>query len=202
MAKNDSRDENKAEVEETQKKLQELKIQQRELQEQIEGLQNTLDPKSKDTEDVWATLKKALAQGNKDSEQALLLQQLKASLSGKEEDLNRALLRALVTSQNKTSSPMGANQLKPEILEKLLAGQEPGEGKGMAEWLASLNKQEEGESQFTLFRNLFEGKNEIESEGRGTKIRSGILDKAATNIRRKEIWLQQNLEEDWAEEQI
>ena len=195
-------DKDQQEVEEAQKKLQELKTQQQQIQEQIENLQGVLNPRQKDTADIWTTLKQTLAQGNKEAEQTLLMQQLKASLNGKDEDPNKTLLRALISTQNKTSTPVGANQLKPELLEKLLLSQEGRGENNMAEWLASLNKQEEGESQFTLFRNLLEGRSDPDSEGRVTKVRSGILDRAATNIRRKETWPQQNLGEDWAEEQI
>ena len=66
----------------------------------------------------------------------------------------------------------------------------------MAEWLANLNKQDEGESEFT--RLLTSGK----EEQKGGKARSGILDRATTNIQQKQIWPQQNLGGDWADEDM
>ena len=99
----------------------------------------------------------------------------------------------MITAQNKTKTATGASTLKPEVINRLLGDNLEGE-KSMAEWLASLNKQEEGESQFTYFRNELGGndrdKLEAEQELKGQKIRSGMLDKAVTNIRRKEVWPQ------------
>ena len=67
-----------------------------------------------------------------------LLQQLKMTLAGKkEEDPNRALLKALITSHNKTAGEGGTNTLKPTIINSIF----PGEGANtMADWLANLNK--------------------------------------------------------------
>ena len=66
----------------------------------------------------------------------------------------------------------------------------------MAEWLASLNKQEEGESELVKFLNTGDG------EHKTGKVKSGILDRATTNIQQKQVWPQQNLGEDWADEDI
>ena len=55
--------------------------------------------------------------------QALLMDQLRTALSGKkEEDPNKALLRALVTNQNKMGAEGGINTLKPNLLHGILGG--------------------------------------------------------------------------------
>ena len=114
----------------------------------------------------------------KEDSQEVLLQQLKIALSGKkEEDSNKLLLKALITQQNKTTGEGGTSTLRPATLNKLVA--DPREG--MAEWLAGLNKQDEGESQ------LFCLIGEEDPQNRPTKVRSGILDKATTNIQQKQV---------------
>ena len=121
------------------------------------------------------------------------MNQLKAALSGKkEEDPNKNLLRALITTQNKTAGEGGTSTLKPNIARSI----NPGSG-NMAEWLAQLNRQDEGESE--LSRLLVA---EEEGMGKPAKARSGILDKATTNIQQKQVWPQQNLGEDWADEDV
>ena len=80
-----------------------------------------------------------------------LMQQLKAVLSGKqEEDPNRTMLKALTNHQNKAPGEGGTNTLKPSLLRALAPG-----GGSMAEWLANLNKQEEGESELNKFPLFF-----------------------------------------------
>ena len=64
----------------------------------------------------------------------------------------------------------------------------------MTEWLVNLNRQEEGESELSRIP-LFS-----EIEGRTGKVKSGVLDRATTNIQQKQVWPQQNLGEDWADE--
>ena len=127
--------------------------------------------------------------------QDILLDQLKGTLSSrKEEDPNRLLLKAFITSQNKTTGEGGTNTLKPAIL----GGISNPDTNGMAEWLASLNRQEEGESEIARLTLSGEGDPGTKSQ----KNRSGILDKATTNIQQKQVWPQQNLGEDWADEDI
>ena len=71
----------------------------------------------------------------------------------------------------------------------------------MAEWLANLNKQEEGESE--LIKS-----NMGTCEGGGgsckhiQKMKSRMLDKATTHIQQKQVWPQKNLGEDWAEDEV
>ena len=72
----------------------------------------------------------------------------------------------------------------------------------MAEWLASLNKQEEGESEVTKLLNKLNDESDCRAECRHSHMKSGMLDKSTANIRRKEVWPQKNLGEDWAEEEI
>ena len=67
----------------------------------------------------------------------------------------------------------------------------------MADWLANLNKQEEGESDLAHYL-VGEGDLTV----RQGKTKSGILDRASTNIQQKQVWPQQNLGEDWADEEV
>ena len=176
---------------ERQAALAELKKQQEELTKKIKDMQE--DPTS------WHTS----ARDNLGGPQGLnlwglkevLLQQLKTALSAqKEEHPNKALLKALVTQQNKVTGEGGISMLKPSILNKLAAGN----SNTMAEWLASLNKQEEGESKISKFPLLIDD----DSTTRPSKVKSGILDKATTNIQQIQVWPQQNLREDWADEEV
>ena len=68
----------------------------------------------------------------------------------------------------------------------------------MADWLANLNKQEEGE--FDLNRFTFTGEDEI--LGKQGKCKLGMLDKATANIQQKQVWPQQNLGQDWADKDV
>ena len=112
----------------------------------------------------------------------------------KEEDPNKVLLKALITQQNKTAAEGGISTLKPMVMNRLLTN----EGNTMAEWLANLNKQEEGESELACY-GLFGKKMQVKGGG---KVKSGMLDKATTNIQQKQVWPQQNLGEDWADEEV
>ena len=79
------------------------------------------------------------------SDQELLLEQIHTSLAPGEtdKDPSKALLKALITAQNKTTGTGGTTTLKTtDMLHRLMGDNEF----TMAEWLASLNKQEEGES--------------------------------------------------------
>ena len=159
--------------------IQELKSQQEDIQRKLMELQG-----------------QTKAQANPSNTTAdMLLHQLRSALSGKkEDDPNKALLRALITQQNKSPGEGGTNTLKPDLLSRMVEG----ENLNMAEWLANLNGQEEGE--FDINRFPFPGEEEI--QGRQAKARSGILDKATTNIQRKQVWPQQNLGEDWTDEDV
>ena len=120
------------------------------------------------------------------------LQQLRTALAGrKEEDPNRVLLKAFIKAQNKTQGEEGTNTLKPSVLNSLT---NPESGNAMADWLANLNKQE-GELDFSKLALGLD-------EGRRGKNKSGILDKATTNIQQKQVWPQQNLGENWADEDV
>ena len=102
------------------------------------------------------------------------------------------LLKALITGQNKTPGEGGTNTLKPSLVNSITAA----DSGSMAEWLANLNRQEEGESEVSKLVIAGEG------DGKSGKMRSGILDKATTNIQLKQVWPQQNLGEDWADEDV
>ena len=123
-----------------------------------------------------------------------LMAQLRAALGDKkEEDPNKILLRALVTNHNKMPGTGGTNTLKTNITRGL-----PMAGGSMAEWLANLNKQEEGESEITRTPIL----GDDEGGPRPGKAKSGILDRATANIQQKHVWPQQNLGEDWSDEDV
>ena len=125
----------------------------------------------------------------------LLMHQLKTALAGKkEEDPNKMLLKALSIPQNRLSGEGGTNSLKPAVLNSILSSDNP---LNMAEWLANLNKQEEGELELSR-APLGEG----EPGTKQGRARSGILDRATANIQQKQVWPQQNLGEDWADEDV
>ena len=126
-----------------------------------------------------------------------LMEQIRAVLANREgeKDKNKALLKALVTSQHKTVGAGGTNTLRPDLLDRLTGAGEF----SMPEWLASLNRQEEGELDVSKFIN---DESDCRDTCRHTKMKSGMLDKSTTNIRHKEVWPQKNLGEDWAEEEI
>ena len=121
------------------------------------------------------------------------VEQLKVALANKDTSLSgdwqKDALRQFLVNSNKTIGPGGVSTLKPELLKRL-TGEE--EEFSMAEWLARLNKQEQGE-----FRC-----EETMEECSHKKIKSGILDRATSNIVHKEVWPQKNLLEDWADEEI
>ena len=119
------------EEEEKQKQLEALIEQQAQTSNkiaEIKGTATTSKPETRNSQEV-------------------LLHQLRAALAGKQENDNRTLLKALLTSQNKAPGEKGTNMLKPSILNNITSQEG---GNNMAEWLASLNKQEEGASEFTL----------------------------------------------------
>ena len=166
---------------EREEAISDLKKQQEEIQRKLKELEGiTEEPHNSATQPV---------------SQEVLLQQLRSALSGKkEEDPNKVLLKALITQQNKTVGEGGTSILKPGIMSRLTVG----ETANMAEWLASLNKQEEGESDITRFPLI----GEEDGGARGGKTKSGMLDKATTNIQQKQVWPQQNLGEDWADKEV
>ena len=169
-----------------QTRLEELHKQHQEIQQEMADL---LQPHPS-----------TMATDTQGTTQALLLEQIRAALAPKEpaKDLNKALLKALITTQNKTTGTGGTSTLKPDVLNKLTGDT----NLSMAEWLASLNRQEEGESEISRLLNKVEEESNCRSECRHTKMKSGMLDKSTTNIRHKEVWPQKNLGEDWAEEEI
>ena len=145
-----------------QKQLEALIEQQAQISNKIakiEGTASTSKPETRNSQEV-------------------LLHQLRGALAGKQEDDDRTLLKALLTSQNKAPGEGGTNTLKPSILNNITS---QGGGNNMAEWLASLNKHKEGESEFTKLLAMGE------SEVRAGKARSGILDRATTNIQQKQV---------------
>ena len=172
--------------------LQKLREQQEQIQNKIAKLQGHA---TTDTSGLLSSLKETLnPEEHTKRNQETMLQQLRMVLSGqKEEDPNKALLKALLTQQNKTGGKGGTSTLKPNLISKILQG----ENFNIAEWLASLNKQE-GESD----PNHFPFPGEEDQQNKLGKGKSGMLEKATTNIQQKQVWPQQNLREDWADEDI
>ena len=125
-------------------------------------------------------------------EQNNLMQQLRASLTTKNTsppgDWQKDALRQFLISSNKTRGPGGATTLKPDLLKRLTNEQDEF---SMADWLATLNKEETGEWACDEFDDC-----------KHRAIKSGMLDKATANIVHKEIWPQKNLLEDWADEDM
>ena len=173
--------------------LQKLAEQQKKLAEQAKALsgEGKGDPQVQKlleqicgTEEVETTPKK--------DNQAAWMDQLQAALSHKpssnQVDLQKEVLRHFLVSASKSATPSGATTLKPELLKKLQGEQDDF---SMADWLSMLNKQELGE--FNYLDN---------EENKLGKLRSGMLDKATSNILHKEVWPQKNLMEDWADEEV
>ena len=148
--------------------MAELRRQQEELEKEMADLMGTKGPAA-DTN-----------KGGNLSGQ-LLLEQLRTVLNTREEekDPNKALLKALLTAQNKTTGSSGMSTLKPEVLSRLSGEREF----SMAEWLASLKRQEEGESEIIKLFAKHDDDSDCRSDCRHTNMRSGMLDKATTNIR-------------------
>ena len=122
--------------------------------------------------------------------QQLLLQQLKSALEPKQNtDPQQDILRALTVESNKTTGTGGTTTLRSDILN-------PDTPMAMQDWLAQLNQQEEGEFLVSLKHHDGEG------EHRGTKSKSGMLEKASCSIKQKQTWPQKNLGEDWANEEL
>ena len=150
----------------------------------------------KEEDELTKLLKGAVAPSEKQTQESLL-QQLKASLSmKKDEEANKALLKALITEQNRIMGGSGANTLKPSLLSSIIGeeGAPP-----MASWLANLNSQEEGESNFFRNSHTCEGEGDCKHN---SKTKSGMLDKATTQIQHKQVWPQKNLGKDWADEDV
>ena len=174
--------------------LAELKAQQAELQKRIEEVTAT---NTTPQDDLVSMLRQAIASNNPKTEQELLMEQIRTTLGKKEEerDPNKALLKALITAQNKATGPYSTSTLKPDILHKLTNDEF-----SMAEWLASLNKQEEGESEISKLLAKHESEeSDCRLDCKHAK-KSGMLDKSTANIQRKEVWPQKKLGEDWAED--
>ena len=125
-----------------------------------------------------------------EDKQQQFMEQLRRALGAKTEaeDPQRTILKQFLTSSNTMTTSGGATTLKPNLL-KQLTGEE--EDFNMAEWLAMFNKQDQGESRF-----------ESEEEKGWKPSKSGILDRATSNIQKKEVWPQRNLMEDWADEEM
>ena len=97
------------EKEAQEREIKDLQAQQLEITQKLERLTRVTQPsKGLNTEGA---------------SQELLLQQLKNTLTNKkEEDPNKALIRALVTAQNKTQGEGDTSTLKPALLSGILGG--------------------------------------------------------------------------------
>ena len=130
---------------------------------------------------------------DKDNPPDSMIQQLRLALSTKQTnpgDWQKDMLKQFLTNTNKVTGPGGATTLKPDILKRIT---EEDDEFNMADWLSRLNRQEIGESMC---------EDNLELGCKHGKLKSGMLDKAATNIVHKEVWPQRNLMEDWADEDM
>ena len=173
--------------------LQQLLKQQEDLQKQIEEA-------SKENAATAFFRQPPAGIPESSRNQGLLLEQAKVALAPKSVDTepNRALLKALLSAQNKTTGTGGTSTLRPEVYNKITGDREF----SMADWLASLNRQEEGESEVNKILSRLDDEFDCRTDCRHNKTKSGMLNKSTTNIRHKEVWPQKNLGEDWAEEEI
>ena len=106
------------------KEIQELKEQQENIGKKIAELEGTGGAVALETDKIPV---EHITQVSQEA----LLQQLKDTLMGKkEEDPNKAILKAVVTNQNKMTGEGGTNTLKPNILNSLLM---PESGSSMAD---------------------------------------------------------------------
>ena len=169
--------------------LEQLQSQQQEIQRQMDAIKAGSKPSSLDPMDP--SLATVLGARGPKTDQEMLMEQIRTTLAPKESevDTNKAILRALITAQNKTSGAGGTSTLKPDIMNKLVGEREF----SMAEWLASLNRQEEGESEINKIFSRVDDEVDCRGDCRHSKMRSGMLDKSTTNIRHKEVWPQKNL---------
>ena len=125
-------------------------------------------------------------------EQSKLMDHLIQTIQGQHKDpkveQQKDILRQFLVDSNKITTTGGATTLKPDLLKKLT-----GESDifNMGEWLAKLNR-----------HSLEESKCDTCSEECKLHKKSGMLDKATTNIQHKETWPQKNLLEDWADEDM
>ena len=102
------------EQEEKEAAIQELKAQQEEITRKLANLVGDKHNPSGDT--MTDILKQAMGEESR-RPQEVLIQQLRSDLAGKkEEDPNKALLRALITQQNKTAGEGGTSTLKANVL--------------------------------------------------------------------------------------
>ena len=175
--------EREAAIADIKKQQEELSRRMAELQGQSMGATPTVD-----------LIRDNLAKDLSREAQEDLINQLRSALAGKKEtDPNRVMLKALVTQQNKIPGMGGTNTLNSSIIKGTV-----GAGGPMAEWLANLNRQEEGECELNKIPLL----GEEDASSRQSRVRSGILDRATTNIQQRQVWPQQNLGEDWADEDV
>ena len=175
--------------------------EERERERAIEDLQRQQEQIQSEIEALRGTQQKGDHAGHRqglEGNQGAVLEQLRAALSNKEEDRdqNRTIFKALLTADNKAPGLGGTTTLRTELLNKLGG---PGEF-SMAEWLASLNRQGEGELSVTKLLDK-DDDSDCRQDCKHTR-KSGMLDKSTTNIRHKEVWPQKNLGEDWVEEEI
>ena len=129
---------------------------------------------------------------DKPDDQTKLMESLIKMIQGKpaepKVDEQKEILKQFLTESNKTTTTGGATTLKPELLKKLTGESDKFH---MWEWLSSFNR-----------HGSEEAKCDICAEDCKHHKKSGMLDKATTNIQHKETWPQKNLLEDWADEDM
>ena len=138
-----------------------------------------------------------VASKKKQESQTSLITQLKIALAGgdsTEAGTQKDIIRAFITDNNKTTDPnTGASVLKPDLLKRLTGEKDTFL---MQDWLSGYNKNN------TEDRINCENSDECRHSECKSKKKSGIHDKATSNIVSKETWPQRNLMEDWADEEV
>ena len=182
------------------KKQQEVADQLKELMRQQQQIATAAKEAAKEfgdnpqIQDLLSKLEVKMEDRPRADDQAKLMEQLLNTLQGKEPESHiskqKEILRQFLVDANKVSTTGGATTLKPDLLKKLSGESDTFH---MAEWLAKKNRHFLAEEEMC---------DNTQEECKHHKKRSGMLDKATTNIQHKEIWPQKNLLEDWADEEM
>ena len=189
------REEEEAEKRKNKEMVANLLEQQKQLMAQAEALQKSnLDEESKALLGAITSTNTGspTEQGTtNNSTQQQLIEQLKQVLGVKEaEDPQKAVLKHFLSKTNTTTTTGGATTLKPQLLKQLTGERKTSTWQAGCQDSTDTNKV----SQNPILKTM----GGVDS--RSSK--SGILDKATSNIQQKEVWPQKNLLEDWADEEI
>ena len=186
------------EVNKTKSALEKILEQQKQLVQQATSLTQGTDLVTPEIQGLLDTIQPppnpnlGIQDNLEPSSQDRMMEQLKAALTSKKQtstgDWQKDALRQFLIASNRTGAAGGATTLKPDLLKRITSEQDEF---SMADWLATLNKEEAGEWVC-----------DDSDECKHKKVRSGMLDRATANIVHKEVWPQKNLLEDWADEEM